>query len=174
MPMMKQSLIQIAMSILLLCAPCAFAEKDKLPIPRFVTIKSDEVNARTGPNLRYPIRWVLVKKGEPVEVIAEFEHWRHIRDYYGDEGWVHESMLSGKRSVVVVGQDLQSMHQAADPVAPIKALLEPGVRADLDHCQNQWCEILYGQVRGWMHRDSLWGIYPRADKSTAPASDVAW
>jgi len=71
----------------------AFADisKEKLPIPRFVTIKFDEVNVRTGPVIDCPIEWVFIRKGEPVEIIAEYEQWRKVRDINGEGGWVHAS-----------------------------------------------------------------------------------
>src|SRR6266446_1681609 len=74
-----------------------------LPVPRFVSLHADKVNLRAGPGDRYPIEWVLTRKEMPVEIVAEFEHWRRVRDYQGTEGWVHERMLEGKRAVVVTG-----------------------------------------------------------------------
>src|SRR5436853_89841 len=82
-----------------------------LPIPRFVSTRASEVNMRTGPNVRYPVRWVFVKKGEPVEILAEFEQWRKIRDHQGDSGWVHETMLSGKRYVILEGADIHLLYK---------------------------------------------------------------
>ncbi|HKH69397.1 MAG TPA: SH3 domain-containing protein, partial [Reyranella sp.] len=64
-----------------------------LPIPRFASLRSDEVNVRTGPGPRYPIDWVFKRKAMPVEIVAEFENWRKIRDWQGASGWVHQSLL---------------------------------------------------------------------------------
>src|SRR5215471_20860346 len=72
-----------------------------LPIPRFATLKSDEVNVRTGPGSRYPVDWVFKRKGMPVEIVAEYEVWRKIRDWQGASGWVHQSLLTGKRSFII-------------------------------------------------------------------------
>ncbi len=102
------------------------AADDKLPLPRFVSLRAEEVNVRTGPGVRYPINWVFHKRDLPVEIVAEFENWRKVRDVDQAEGWVHQSMLSGRRSIVIVGgvRDLKS-----DPTAASTAIarLEPGV-----------------------------------------------
>src|SRR5919204_606278 len=72
-----------------------------LPLPRFASLRSDEVNVRTGPGTRYPVDWVFKRKGMPVEIVAEFENWRKIRDWQGASGWVHQSLLTGKRSFII-------------------------------------------------------------------------
>jgi SH3-like domain-containing protein len=135
------------------------ANKVNLPIPRFVSVKSSEVNVRAGPNYRYPIKWVFVKKGEPVEVIAEFEQWRKIRDKQGDEGWVHETMLSGRRYVIIIGDKSSVVYQKADLNSKPIFQVEPDVRADLLECSKEWCRIQASQNKGWIERKNLWGVY---------------
>src|SRR5579862_9835245 len=85
-------------------SPARAAEEAALKVPRFVSLHSDKVNLRTGPGRQYPIEWVLTKKDMPVEVVAQFEHWRHIREWDGTEGWVQEHMVTLKRYVVVEGR----------------------------------------------------------------------
>jgi SH3-like domain-containing protein len=133
--------------------------KVNLPIPRFVSVKSSEVNVRAGPNYRYPIKWVFVKKGEPVEVIAEFEQWRKIRDKQGDEGWVHETMLSGRRYVIIIGDKPLIVYQKADLNSKPIFQVEPDVRSDLLECSKEWCRIQASQNKGWIERKNLWGVY---------------
>src|SRR3984893_10616803 len=82
-------------------------------LPRFVSLRSDQVNLRVGPGENYPIEWVLTRKEMPVEIIKEFENWRMIRDWQGTEGWVHERMLTGKRAVVVKG-GIRTLHRQPD------------------------------------------------------------
>lgn len=130
-----------------------------LPIPRFVSIDADEVNLRTGPGLRYPIRWVISKEGLPVEIIREFDVWREIRDIDGDEGWVHKSMLSGRRTVSVEGQ-VRTIYKKPDRDSRPVAKLEPGVIAELDRCEDQWCYVRVAGYKGWLKRDEIWGVYP--------------
>ena len=71
-------------------------------MPRFVSLKSDRVNVRAGPNKDQDVAWVYTRAGMPVEITAEFENWRRIRDWEGAEGWVYHSLLSGRRTAVVV------------------------------------------------------------------------
>jgi SH3-like domain-containing protein len=136
-------------------------ETSGLPLPRFVSLRSDEVNVRTGPGVRYPIDWIYARKDLPVEVIAEFEAWRKIRDWQGTEGWVHQSMLSGRRMMVVIGtpRSLRSSDaESSDPVA----IVEPGVTGRILQCprNRDFCRIeVGGQVQGWLRRDELWGVY---------------
>ena len=130
-----------------------------LPVPRFVTIQSDEVNVRTGPGIRYPVDWVYVRPSLPVEVIGEFDNWRKIRDEEGTEGWVHRSMLSGRRSVIVTG-DVRPMRRSPDRGAPVVAHMEPGVLATLDVCREAWCEIEVSGLTGWVEAGHVWGSDP--------------
>lgn len=128
-------------------------------VPRFVSLRSGEVNVRTGPGTRYPVEWVFTRKDIPVEVTAEFDTWRRIRDWEGAEGWVHQSMLSGRRAVVVLG-DIRSLRVAPDPGAPAAARLEPGVIGTLERCRDQWCEVEVAGYEGWLARGEFWGVYP--------------
>ena len=72
-----------------------------LPVPRYVSLKSDRVNVRAGPTKDHDVAWVFTRAGLPVEITAEFENWRRIRDWEGSEGWVYHSLLSGRRTAVV-------------------------------------------------------------------------
>lgn len=130
-----------------------------LPVPRFVTLAPNEVNLRTGPGIRYPIRTVIRKQSLPVEVVREFDVWRQVRDREGDEGWVHKSMLSGRRSVIIEDA-AQTLVRKPEPDARPVVRLEPGVIATLETCRSDWCQISVGGFTGWTRRDKLWGVYP--------------
>lgn len=130
-----------------------------LPLPRYVSLRSDEVNLRTGPGVRYPVEWLLQHRHMPVEILAEFENWRKIRDWQGTEGWVHESMLSGRRYAVVTGA-IRTLHREPDPTSPAVARLEPGVVAELVECQKDWCRLDSDGYKGWLTRAEFWGVYP--------------
>ena len=130
-----------------------------LPVPRFVSLRAPKVNLRTGPGVRYPIEWVYHRAGLPLEVIDEFETWRQVRDWEGSVGWVHQSMLSGERKVMVYGKD-RLLRRDPSPAAVGVALLEPQVIADLRRCQDAWCEIGVGDKAGWLRRIDLYGLYP--------------
>jgi SH3-like domain-containing protein len=130
-----------------------------LPLPRFATLHSDKVNLRTGPGPRYPIEWVFVRKDLPVEIVAQFEHWRRIRDWEGTEGWVQEHMLIGKRGVMIRG-GVRALRSNPDLGAPLVARAEPGVMARLLECHDSWCRIEASDVTGWVQRADIWGVYP--------------
>ncbi|MGQ9368158.1 SH3 domain-containing protein [Azospirillum sp. ST 5-10] len=129
-----------------------------LPVPRFVTLRSDEVNVRTGPGVRYPVEWVFVRRGMPVEITAEFDTWRRIRDWEGSEGWVHQSLLSGRRGVVVLG-GTRTLRAEPSPAAAAVATAEPGVMGTLERCTGPWCEVELKGYKGWMQRTEMWGVY---------------
>ena len=139
------------------------ATNSGLPLPRFVSLADDQVNARAGPGFRFPINWVYVRKGLPVEVIDEFGHWRRTRDVDGVEGWIHLSMLSGKRAVIVNAT-------SADPSPPMLrrgpnsrsvplAIIQVGAHGRLLECEGDWCRVEFSPYRGWLPRSVLWGVY---------------
>ena len=139
-----------------LALPAGAVEKEHLP--RFVSLRSDEVNLRTGPGERYPIDWVLVKKGLPVEVIDEYDVWRRVRDWQGSEGWVHQRMVAGARTVIVTGK-LRTLRAEAEDDAAVLAHVEPGVIARLLECRAAWCRIEAESIKGWLKRGEIWGVY---------------
>ncbi len=134
-----------------------------LSLPRFVSLKAGKVNVRVGPSRSHPVLWVYQRKGMPVEVIAEFEHWRRIRDVDGDIGWIFHSLLDGRRKALVLptadGEPLM-LHALPTDNSEIVAAAEPGVVAKLEACRDGWCRISAGGYAGWTAKDTLWGIYP--------------
>ena len=133
-----------------------------LTIPRFVYIRSNHINDRSGPGARYPIEWVYMQKTAPVEIIAEFELWRKIKDWQGSESWVHKSMLSGKRSVKVITPGENNVYAKDDFKAKIIAKVEDEVVGEIEKCpvNNSFCKIKFASITGWVPRQNLYGIYP--------------
>ena len=133
-----------------------------LTIPRFVSLRSNHINARSGPGARYPIEWVYMQKSAPVEIIAEFEFWRKIKDWQGSESWVHKSMLSGKRSVKVITPGENNVYAKDDFKAKIIAKVEDEVVGEIEKCpvNNSFCKIKFASITGWVPRQNLYGIYP--------------
>jgi len=142
------------------------AGQSGLPLPRFVTLGTDEANLRAGPGRQYPVEWVFVRRWMPVEVVAEFDTWRRIRDWDGVEGWVHQSLLSGRRGMVVTGDAIRSLLAEPRDDAAVVARVEPGVIGRLERCPDAdqphraWCHVRIGGYRGWMPRAAIWGVYP--------------
>jgi len=139
-----------------------------LPIPRFVSLKSDEVNLRTGPGKDYPTQWVFRRAGLPVEVIKEFDTWRQVRDADGVTGWVSQALLSGRRTAQVLPWEIKA--GTAAPKLELKAddseraqptaLVEAGVIANLQSCDSRWCFVTVETFKGYVEQSKLWGIYP--------------
>jgi SH3-like domain-containing protein len=134
-----------------------------LPVPRFVSLKADKVNMHIGPAKTYETKWLYQRQGLPVEITAEFENWRRIRDSDGTEGWVYHSLLSGKRTGLVTAKepdDLIPIHQKPDAASPVTAKLERGVVSTVKRCKDGWCAISGRGFEGWIQQVRLWGVYP--------------
>ena len=136
------------------------AAEDPLPLPRFASLDSSEVNLRAGPGKDYPILFVYQRRGLPVEIIQEFDTWRRIRDRDGTVGWVQQNLLSGKRFALVTDE---ARTMRTDPTGGAKpvAILQPGVVARIEQCQNDnWCRVEVQGYKGWLRRDDFYGTYP--------------
>ena len=141
-----------------LWSPAAASAADSLSLPRFVSLKSSEVNLRTGPGTRYPIDWVYQRRGLPVEIIAEFDNWRRVRDSEGVVGWIHRALLSGRRSALVA---LPERIFLRAPEAGAQALFRaaPGVLVEIVSCDGVWCKVSHDDTKAWTKQGGLWGVY---------------
>ena len=134
-----------------------------LPVPRFVSLKADRVTVRGGPDKDHDVSWIYTRAGWPVEITAEFENWRRIRDCDGAEGWIYHALLSGKRMAAVQLKnktDLAPLYQSADVHSAMIARLQVGVLGSVKHCTGTWCQISGGGFAGWIEQSALWGVYP--------------
>jgi SH3-like domain-containing protein len=144
----------------------------KLPMPRYVSLKTDRVNLREGPSKDHRTLWVFQRAGLPVEIVAEFENWRRIRDAEGTEGWVLHSLLSSRRTALVMpwvkgdaGEKPVPLLERSGEGNGVVAQLQPGVIANVKTCTSGWCRIMIAPGRGrdfdgFMKQDKLWGVYP--------------
>jgi SH3-like domain-containing protein len=130
-----------------------------LPLPRFVSLGADQVNLRFGPGEGYPIAWILAREGLPVEIVEEFDTWRKVRLHDGDLGWIHASLLSSRRTVLVADQT-RALRQTPDPKARVVLRAEPGVIGELLDCDDGWCRVEIEGRRGWLQRTEVWGVLP--------------
>lgn len=128
-----------------------------LPIPRFVSLKVSEGNVRRGPSRSQRIDWVFKRRNMPLEITGEYGHWRRVRDREGAGGWVHYSLLSGNRTVIVE-QDMLPLLMKPDLNSPVNARAEVGVVAHLGECAADWCRIAVDGHRGWVLKSHLWGV----------------
>jgi SH3-like domain-containing protein len=130
-----------------------------LPIPRFVSLKGNEGNARRGPGLTHRIDWVFTREGMPLKITAEYEHWRRVEDADGAGGWIHYSLLSGVRSVLIM-QDMAQAFSQPDAQADVLFQSELGVIGKLVQCLPNWCRVSVDGEKGWVSKDALWGVTP--------------
>ncbi len=131
-----------------------------LPLPRFVSLRADEVNMRTGPGVQYPVEWVYRRRNLPMEVIAEYGTWRKVRDWQGAQGWIHQSMLVGKRTLVITST-VRTLRQRPDSNSAAKARAEAGAVGEVQSCAKAegWCRVEIGNHEGWLRRVDFWGVY---------------
>ena len=136
------------------------AEEASLPLPRFVSLRGDQVRLRTGPGVQYPIEWIYQRQYLPVEIIAEYRTWRKIRDWQSTQGWVHQSMLSGRRTIIITGKRRSLRSNANAKSAPV-AEIEVNAIADLKKCPNEsgWCLVKAKNINGWLRKVEFWGAY---------------
>jgi len=161
------ALAMIAASALSLAAHAAgevaAGPKSGLPVPRFVSLKPDRVNVRGGPTRDHDVTFVYTRAGLPVEITAESDNWRRIRDWEGSEGWVYHSLLSGRRTAVVTPKDktaLVPLYESADSASAVVARLQAGVLAAVKRCTGSWCRVAGTGFDGWVVQEQLWGVYP--------------
>jgi SH3-like domain-containing protein len=157
-----RALLAAAVSAAVL-VPAAAQQPNKLPVPRFVSLRSDKVHVRIGPSQNHEVRWTFSRAGLPVEIIAEFENWRRIRDSDGADGWVHQAMLSGRRTAIVranLAAKTIPVYERMGGEGALIAELQPGVVANVRSCAKNWCRIFGERFDGFILQTLLWGVYP--------------
>jgi SH3-like domain-containing protein len=150
------------LGILHALAESGLGPKSGLPVPRFVSLKPDRVNVHGGPTRDHEVTFVYTRAGLPIEITAESDNWRRIRDWEGSEGWVYHSLLSGKRTALVTPKDktqLVPLYDAGDAGSAIVAQLQAGVLASVKRCTGTWCRVTGRQFDGWVRQEQLWGVY---------------
>jgi SH3-like domain-containing protein len=138
--------------------PAAGAESGPA-LPRFVSLRSDDINLRVGPGETYPIEWVLQRRDMPVEIVEQFQNWRMVRVWPNTSGWVLDRMVDSERHVIVAGA-VRTLYRRPDAESEPIARAEPGVVAKLIECRGDWCQISAGGYRGWLERGHIWGVLP--------------
>jgi SH3-like domain-containing protein len=133
----------------------------KLPVPRFVSLRSDEVNFRAGPGFQYPVNWVYERAGLPVEVTGEFDVWRHVLAPDGGDGWVHEATIRARRTFIVTVPQA-ALRSAPGAGAGIVAYLDQGVVGALLTCDSDsdFCRVSTAHETGYLARADFWGAFP--------------
>ena len=157
-PMIKNKLNMLVLVLMVIFCQHAVAQTN-LPIPRMVSVKSEGVNVRTGPGIEFEIKWVFTQQNMPVEIIAEYENWRKIRDWDGAEGWIFHTTLSSQRAIIVKSNESVLRRLASDN-SPAVARPTSGVVGLVKKCESTWCFVNIQNYQGWIKRAELWGLYP--------------
>jgi SH3-like domain-containing protein len=134
-----------------------------LPLPRFVSLKYNEANLREGPSTDHRTTWIYQRAGLPVEVTAEFDVWRRVRDSEGTEGWVQQTLLSGRRTALVEPWkkgDVLNLHAEPAENSALTARLQAGVQVNVKSCDGKWCRVSGDDFDGYIAQSGLWGVYP--------------
>jgi len=140
----------------------ALGASTKLPVPRFVSLRTGEVNFRAGPGFQYPVVWVYQRDGLPVEIIGEFDVWRQVLAPDGGTGWVHEATIRAHRDFYVTAAQAV-LRRGPDSGAGIVAYLDAGVTGSLGACpaESDYCKVVAGNVTGYLAREDFWGVFPK-------------
>jgi len=155
-----RSILAALLAVAMLSPMAGAAERGQvtnLPLPRYVSLKAAEGNVRRGPSLSHRIDWVYTRRGVPLQITAEYGHWRRVQDRDGAGGWMHYSLLSGVRTVIVE-EDMLPLLRQPQPDAQVLARAELGVIARLGECRPDWCRIFADGRAGWVPKSALWGV----------------
>jgi SH3-like domain-containing protein len=167
--MMRTLLFAVVMAMSV-AAPLAAAERGavtNLPLPRFVSLKAAEGYVRRGPSGTHRVDWVFKRRNMPLQIIAEYGHWRRVVDRDGAGGWMHYSLLSGARTVLIT-RDLLPIYDKPSTASRVAAYSEDGVIAKLGECAGGWCEVSVGSADGWAEAQALWGVTEEEDIPITP------
>jgi SH3-like domain-containing protein len=133
-----------------------------LPVPRYVSLKFGEVNARAGPGDDHRLLWIYHARGLPVQVVAETAEWRRICDPEKGLAWVHRRTTDGRRMVMRMDSEPLALQRSPKPTADVNAYLRPRAMASLIRCKKDWCRVKVDGLTGWAPAAELWGTDERA------------
>lgn len=164
--------LMVALGLLVAPALAQASNPSGLPLPRFATTRSEPINVRVGPGVKYEVSWTYLKSGIPVEIVQEFDTWRKIRDVDGTEGWVHQNLLSGTRAGYaspLMANGEVAIRSNRNDEAGIRARLGAGFKVIIKQCDGAWCEVSAtsqdanqrsATYSGYLHQEEIWGVYP--------------
>ncbi len=161
---MKVFLRIFAILFVLLSALPAFCQdvsESGLALPRMVSIRADNINARSGPGTKYPIEWVYKQRGAPLEIINEYELWRQVRDWEGSTSWIHKTRLTGRRFIKVITPGESNIYAKDEYDAKVIAKVEDGVIGEIKKCPkgSEFCLIKFDTIEGWIAKKNVFGVY---------------
>lgn len=154
-----------ALTAALFTSPAAAAERadgtTDLPVPRFVSLRSNLAMMRAGPDsTRFPILWEYRRRGLPLEIIREYGIWREVRDPDGTTGWMNKSLLTGVRTGYIKNEE-RLLYVSPDTGSRIAWRVAPGTILNITLCEDVWCRVTNEGRSGFIPRAHLWGTYPK-------------
>lgn len=172
MPFLSLTICCFCFCGVLLTSPLALAVERTIgpsgePVPRFLSLKADEVNVRQGPGRDHKIKWVFKKLGLPVKVVSEYEDWREIEDHAGAKGWIYYGLLSRRRTAITLdpkekGLNYISLRERNAKGAKAIAQLGKGVIVHILECNGSWCHIAVNKgLKGWLAQNLIWGLFEK-------------
>ena len=153
--------MKINLAALLICTclggMCIAADNDFNT--RFATIRNNQVNMRTGPGEKYPIKWVYQEKHFPVEIIDEYELWRQVKEIDGTTGWIHRTQLSSARYGLIL-EDTTLTHKPND-TSKVVAIAGNGTIGKILKCpkKSDFCQLDFDKAKGWTRKSNFYGVY---------------
>jgi len=150
----------VCAALLLVCACQSQTEAKSdtpsgYPLPRWVSVRGAPASMRAGPGLDYPILWQFERSGAPLQVVTETEEWRKVCGPDGSMAWIHRSLTTGRRRVIAV--ETTDLLADAEAGSDVRARVEAGATISLNACENGWCELRSGDIRGWARETALFG-----------------
>ena len=133
-----------------------------LKLPRFVSLSAKTANLRTGPGTHYPIRWTYKRRGHPLQIIEEHEHWRKVRDHDKVEGWILKNLLYGPRRAMIHSKT-RPLYSKNDLASDVLLIVEKGVTGYVVECSGIWCRLDVDGTKAWIERRHLWGVLPNEE-----------
>ena len=146
-------LILISFFNILLINDILGSEKDY-----FLTLKYNRVKVRQGPSFEYPVKFIYKKKYLPIKVIDSKDNFRKITDLKNNNGWIHVSQLSKKKSAINI-HNLSIVFKKPNIYSQPMAKLEKGKIVIVKKCKEDWCKIITNDYKGWIFKNYLWGNF---------------
>ena len=155
---MKIVIVFISILIFSQVSNAEIGKETGLEIPRYVSLKSNDANIRVGPSKNYPIEIKFIKKNYPLKVLEEYEDWRKVEDFKKNIGWIHKSLISGKRTGIVLSNDNKTIKLLNTLNGNVIGEIGKGNIVFLEKCKIDWCLVSSKNYKGWIDKKYIWGV----------------
>jgi len=112
-------------------------------------------NIRSGPGKNYDTLWA-VEKYHPLNVFQKSGQWYHFRDFEGDKGWIHKTLL-GKFPSVITKKENCNIRSGPSPRFEVLFEVEKGIPFKVLKRKGSWIHIQHADGdKGWIHESLVW------------------